>query len=130
MNGDDNMDKIVQDHEQRLIQNEHEIKELKANQTEFTNQMRDLKYNQEHTQNSVIKLENSVLKANGEQKELLNKLIDNMIDTNKENRVNEFDLQKSEHELKKEAQKNRWDLTLKIVQSGGILFLLVEYFIR
>jgi chromosome segregation ATPase len=109
---DNGMDKIVQDHEQRLIQNEHEIKELKANQTEFTKQIEDLKRNQEQTQNSMLKLENTVLKANGEQKELLNKLIDNHFD------------------LKKINLTNKWQFALTFVSGGGVLYLIIELLIK
>jgi chromosome segregation ATPase len=109
---DNSMDKIVQDHEQRLIQNEHEIKELKANQTEFTKQIEDLKRNQEQTQNSMLKLENTVLKANGEQKELLNKLIDNHFD------------------LKKINLTNKWQFALTFVSGGGVLYLIIELLIK
>jgi chromosome segregation ATPase len=105
---DNSMDKIVQDHEQRLIQHSHEIQELRANQTEFTNQMEELKRNQEQTQNSMLKLENTVLKANGEQKELLNKLIDNHFD------------------LKKINLTNKWQFALTAISGGGVLYLIVE----
>jgi small-conductance mechanosensitive channel len=123
MNGDDNMDKIVQDHEQRLIQNENEIKELKANQTEFTKQIEDLKRNQEQTQNSMLKLENTVLKANGEQKELLTKLVDHTLLANKKEKEREYD-------LKKINITNKWQFALTAISGGGVLYLIVEILIK
>jgi chromosome segregation ATPase len=123
MNGDDGMDKIVQDHEQRLMQNEHEIKELKANQTEFTKQIEDLKRNQEQTQNSMLKLENTVLKANGEQKELLTKLVDHTLLVNKKEKEREYNLRRIN-------LTNKWQFALTAVSGGGVIYLIFEILIK
>jgi hypothetical protein len=119
---ENSMDKIVQDHEQRIIS-------LEESRIETNEAVQTIQKENESNRHSMLKLENTVLNSNKEQKELLHKLIDNVIESNKTDKANEYKLKESEQELKKENQKNKWDLTLKLIQSGGILFLLAEYFI-
>ncbi len=88
------MQDMVQDHEKRiisLVQNYSDV------QRELTN-----------VQNSQLRTENIVMSESREQKELLNKLLDHVLDARK------FNLTK------------RWQLTLAIFGGGGVFYALIQ----
>jgi len=85
---------MVQDHEKRILTLEKNYSEV---QRELTN-----------VQNSQLRTENTVLETSRQQKELLEKLLDHVLDTKK------FSLTK------------KWQLILAIFGGGGAFYAIIQ----
>lgn len=117
MNGDDdNMERMVQDHEQRIIS-------LEESQKETNEAVLSIQRENDSNRHSMLKLENTVLKANGEQKELLDKLLTNVLQTNETEKERQYN-------LKKINLTNKWQFALTAIGSGGILYVVFEIITR
>ena len=90
------MQEMVQDHEKRIFNLEQNYSEV---QRELTT-----------VQNSQLRTENTVLSESRAQKELLNKLLDHVLGTQK------FNLTK------------RWQLILAMFGGGGLFCALIQLF--
>ena len=88
------MQDMVQDHEKRIISLEQNYSEV---QRELTN-----------VQNSQLRTENAVLNESRDQKELLNKLLEHVLGTQK------FNLTK------------KWQLVLAMFGGGGVFYALIQ----
>lgn len=90
------MEAMVQDHEKRIISLEQNYSEV---QRELTT-----------VQNSQLRTENAVLNESRDQKELLNKLLEHVLGTQK------FNLTK------------KWQLILAMFGGGGLFYALIQLF--
>ncbi|VXC08721.1 hypothetical protein BACI349Y_560051 [Bacillus sp. 349Y] len=116
MNGDDNMERMVQDHENRITS-------LEDSQKETNEAILSIQRENENNRHSMLKLENTVLKANSEQKVILDKLLENVLETNKEEKNRQYHLNKIN-------LTNKWQFALTAISSGGILYVVLQILTR
>ena len=137
MNGVDSMEGMVQDHEKRIYI-------LEENQKETNDAVRLIQKENQENRNSILKLENSVLtanreqreimerankeqkdileKANKEQKEVMDTLLKSVLDTNRQVYTNTEQEKKRQHSLRELNAKNMWQLALMVSSTGGLLY--------
>lgn len=113
------MERMVQDHEKRIINLEEGQTQLQQSQAETNEAVKAIQKENDSNRHSMLKLENTVLQSNKEQKELLNKLIDYSLNTSTKEKEREYD-------LKKINLVNKWQVALTLVGSGSILILIIQ----
>ncbi|MED4399757.1 hypothetical protein [Metabacillus fastidiosus] len=102
------MEKIVQDHEQRILA-------LEQNYSTLSNKMQAVETGQ-------MRIENTLLRESREQKELINKQRDEQDEL--------FDtLVKHTLGIKKNNSNKKWELALAVVGGGGLLYAVFEILI-
>ncbi len=98
--------------EERVDNHEGRIKALEDYQKEQE------KLNQE-IKTQLLATENTVLKESGKQQDLVQKLLDHVLEEDKEDR-------KTSRDSKTYTQQQIWKLAVALAGSGGLLYLLLE----
>ncbi len=100
------MDRIVQDHEKRIIA-------LEEFQIQTNKNIEELKQSQMQTQNSVVKMENTVIKSANDTREILQPFAEHVINQAK------FNAQ-TENDFKVKKLETRQRIIIGVFGGGGL----------
>lgn len=117
------MERTVQDHEKRITKLEDDVNQLKENDHRQEVRFLQLETRVESVNSAISEVKNTVLEEGKERKKEADRLLDHVLNNDVYSRQHKRTMESTRQEL-------FWKWFMRISVAGGVLTILVEWFIN